>query len=218
MIAESPPRFLAAGIGDAMSTFYEARAVAAAGRPNMRGGRSTLAALELARLCRDVTIEFAAAALDACRRQVVDDPLNRVVEAATLLSGLGFESAGLAAAHAVHNGLVAIPETHGMLHGEKVAFGTLVQLTLESHSAADAEARAAATAEVRRLVCFFGQIGLPVTLGQLGITDAAAVAVIALRAVQADETIHNMPFPVTADSVAAAIVAADALGRSAAGS
>ena len=218
VIAESPPRFLAAGIGDAMSTFYEARAVAAAGRPNMRGGRSTLAALELARLCRDVTIEFAAAALDACRRQVVDDPLNRVVEAATLLSGLGFESAGLAAAHAVHNGLVAIPETHGMLHGEKVAFGTLVQLTLESHSAADAEARAAATAEVRRLVCFFGQIGLPVTLGQLGITDAAAVAVIALRAVQADETIHNMPFPVTADSVAAAIVAADALGRSAAGS
>ena len=218
VIAESPPRFLAAGIGDAMSTFYEARAVAAAGRPNMRGGRSTLAALELARLCRDVTIEFAAAALDACRRQVVDDPLNRVVEAATLLSGLGFESAGLAAAHAVHNGLVAIPETHGMLHGEKVAFGTLVQLTLESHSAADAEARAAATAEVRRLVCFFGQIGLPVTLGQLGITDAAAVAVIALRAVQTDETIHNMPFPVTADSVAAAIVAADALGRSAAGS
>ena len=39
-----------------------------------------------------------------------------------------------------------------------------------------------------------------------------------LRAVQADETIHNMPFPVTADSVAAAIVAADALGRSATGS
>lgn len=218
VIAESPPRFLAAGIGDAMSTFYEARAVAAAGRPNMRGGRSTLAALELARLCRDVTIEFAAAALDACRRQVVDDPLNRVVEATTLLSGLGFESAGLAAAHAVHNGLVAIPETHGMLHGEKVAFGTLVQLMLESHAAADAEARAAATAEVRRLVCFFGQIGLPVTLGQLGITDAAAVAVIALRAVQADETIHNMPFPVTADSVAAAIVAADALGHSATGS
>ena len=93
-----------------------------------------------------------------------------------------------------------------------------MQLTLESHSAADAEARAAATAEVRRLVCFFGQIGLPVTLGQLGITDAAAVAVIALRAVQTDETIHNMPFPVTADSVAAAIVAADALGHSATGS
>ena len=47
VIAESPPRFLAAGIGDAMSTFYEARAVASAGRPNMRGGRSTLAALDL---------------------------------------------------------------------------------------------------------------------------------------------------------------------------
>ena len=31
--------------------------------------------------------------------------LERVVEANTLLSGLGFESGGLCIAHAVHNGL-----------------------------------------------------------------------------------------------------------------
>ena len=40
-------------------------------------------------------------------------------------AGLGFESGGLAAAHAVHNGLTAVPHTHAMMHGEKVNFGTL---------------------------------------------------------------------------------------------
>lgn len=41
----------------------------------------------------------------------------------TLLSGLGFENGGLAVAHALHNGLTAVPETHKYTHGEKVAFG-----------------------------------------------------------------------------------------------
>ena len=53
------------------------------------------------------------------------------MEANIYLSGVGFESGGLAAAHAIHNGLTALPETHAMLHGEKVAFGVLAQLVLE---------------------------------------------------------------------------------------
>jgi glycerol dehydrogenase-like iron-containing ADH family enzyme len=36
------------------------------------------------------------------------------------MSGLGAESGGLAAAHAIHNGLAELPETHKMYHGEKV--------------------------------------------------------------------------------------------------
>jgi glycerol dehydrogenase len=69
---------------------------------------------------------------------VVTPALERLVEANTLLSGLGFESSGLAAAHAVHNGLTVAPPTHS-LHGEKVAFGTLVQLVLEGKPRAQIE-------------------------------------------------------------------------------
>ena len=218
VIAESPPRLLAAGIGDAMSTWYEARAAVAAGRPTMRGGRATLAAVELARLCRDTVLADGEAALDECRAGRVGASLERVVEAATLLSGLGFESAGLAAAHAVHNGLTAIPATHHALHGEKVAFGTLVQLLLESHAAADAAVREATLAEAKLVAAFFVRVGLPVTLGELGIVVEGAdfqavVRRIASRATQPEETLHNMPFPVDVDSVSAAIVAADAVGR-----
>jgi glycerol dehydrogenase len=221
VIAESPPRLLAAGIGDAMSTWYEGRAAAAAGRPNMRGGRATLAAVELARLCRDIVLADGAAALEECRVGRVGGSLERVAEAATLLSGLGFESAGLAAAHAVHNGLTAIAATHDALHGEKVAFGTLVQLMLEAQAAAGAGAHGESLAEARLVAAFFVRVGLPVTLGELGIRDETAASLadivhrIATRATQPGETIHNMPFPVDAGSVAAAIEAADAIGRAA---
>ena len=57
--------------------------------------------------------------------------LPQVVEANILMSGLGAESAGLAGAHALHNGISELPESHKMLHGEKVAFGTLCQLMIE---------------------------------------------------------------------------------------
>jgi glycerol dehydrogenase len=221
VIARSPPRFLAAGIGDAMSTFYEARAAASAGRPNMRGGRSTLAALELSRLCRDVVLGHGEAALAECRAGRAGSALEQVVEAATLLSGLGFESSGLAAAHAVHNGLTCLAATHDRLHGEKVAFGTLVQLLLESRSpTADPAARSESMVEAGRVAAFFIRVGLPVTLAQLGVpaepapARAAAVAAIADRTVAPGETVHNMPFPVDSAAVAVAIEGADTLGES----
>lgn len=214
VIAESPPRLLAAGIGDAASTFYEARAAVAAGAATMRGGRSTLAAIELARLCRDTVLAHGLAALDACRNRRCDAPLEAVVEAATLLSGLGFESSGLAAAHSIHNGLTALRETHAMLHGEKVAFGTLVQLVLERRHARSEQERFAAGEEAETLARFFIGCGLPVTLRELGVeADASTARIVAERAAAAGETIHNMPWPVDAAMVAEAILDADQTGR-----
>jgi glycerol dehydrogenase len=197
VIVRAPVRFLVAGMGDALSTWYEARAAAAAGRPNMRGGAATEAALALARLCRDVVLTDGEAAVAAARERRVTPEVERIIEANTLLSGLGFESAGLAAAHAVHNGLTTLPGTHSALHGEKVAFGTLVQLVLDGSP----------TEEFTTVLRFCRAVGLPTTLAQLGLpaaTDADILA-IAGRATQPGETIHNLPQPVTAATVAAAI-------------
>lgn len=213
VIAESPPRTLAAGIGDALSTYYEARAAVASGRANMRGGRATLAALALATLCRDTIFADAAAALADCRDKRPTAALERTIEATTLLSGLGFESAGLAAAHAIHNGLATLDA----LHGEKVAFGTLAQLMLEAEAPASSPLDPARSRrEAEDLVRFLRLVGLPSTLGQLGIAEADLEWVIetaAERAVRPEETIHAMPFPVDAATVAQALRAADRLGR-----
>lgn len=205
VVAQAPPRLFVAGMGDALSTWFEARTCAEAHRANMRGGTSTLAALALAELCYRTVIADGLAALRAVEARVVTPALERVAEANTLLSGLGFESSGLAAAHAVHNGLTAVPETHDYLHGEKVAFGTLVQLVLEGRP----------QPAIDELIGFCVLVGLPVTLAAVGLAGATAQTVqrIAVRACAPRETIHNLPFEVRPDMVADAITAADALGR-----
>lgn len=206
VIVRAPARYLVAGMGDALSTWYEARAAAASGRPNMRGGAAAEGSLALARLCRDTVLADGVAAVADARAGRVTPAVERIIEANTLLSGLGFESGGLAAAHAVHNGLAALPGTQAALHGEKVAFGTLVQLELDGTPAE----------EFAALVRFCRAVGLPVTLAQLGLPAATAADVdaIAARATQPGETIHDLHRSVTAGEVAAAIRAAD--GRAAA--
>jgi glycerol dehydrogenase len=197
VIVRAPARYLVAGMGDALSTWYEARAAAAAGRPNMRGGAATQGALALALACRDTVLSDGEVALADARERRVTPAVERIIEANTLLSGLGFESAGLAAAHAVHNGLTVLPGTHVSLHGEKVAFGTLVQMVLDGTPAE----------EFAKVVRFCRAVGLPATLAELGLPAASAadIGAIAVRATQPGETIHNLPRPITAADVAAAI-------------
>jgi glycerol dehydrogenase len=205
VIAKSPPRLLAAGMGDALATWFEARTCVGGNVRNMRGGGSTLSAAALARLCYDTLLADGVDALRAVQIQVVTPALERLVEASTLLSGLGFESSGLAAAHAVHNGLTAIPDTHAMYHGEKVAYGLLVQLILEGQP----------QTELETVLDFLARIGLPCTLAGIGIQDPtrAKLKAIAQRATAPGETIHNEPFEVTVDAVIDAVLAADAVGR-----
>jgi glycerol dehydrogenase len=205
VIARSPARLMVAGMGDALATWFEAKTCVDAYARNMRGGASSRSALALAQLCYRTLLEDGTDALTALRTKSVTAALERIVEANTLLSGLGFESSGLAAAHAIHNGLTAIPETRSYLHGEKVAFGTLVQLILEGqpHSV---------TEEVLR---FSTSVGLPVTLAEIGLGRITPDMLdrIATRSTAKGETIHNEPFEVQPDMVADAIRAADAMGR-----
>lgn len=205
VIARSPARLLVAGMGDALSTWFEAKTCVEGHVRNMRGGASTRSALALAQLCYRTLLEDGTDALAALRAQSVTPALERLVEANTLLSGLGFESSGLAAAHAVHNGLTAVPETRAYLHGEKVAFGVLVQLVLEGQPHSILE-------EVLR---FSTSVGLPVTLAEIGLERMAPEMLtrIALRSTAKGETIHNEPFEVSPEMVADAIRAADTIGR-----
>ncbi len=143
----------------------------------------------------------ASSAVEALHRQETNDSLERLVEANTLLSGLGFESSGLAAAHAVHNGLTTVAGTHRFMHGEKVAFGVITQLMLESQPAA----------VVNEVLTFSRTVGLPTTFAEVGIANPSRelLEMIAQRATAAGETVHNEPFPVTPPLVVAAMLTAD---------
>lgn len=205
VIAKAPVRQLISGMGDALATRFEAEASRQAFRRNVVGGLSTMAAAAIADLCYRTLIADGEAAVEAARVGAVTPALERIVEANTLLSGLGFESGGLALAHSIHNGLTAAQETHGCLHGEKVAFGTLVQLVLEGRG----------PSEVNEVLDFCIRVGLPVTLAQLGLDALPRPLALAIaeRALAEGETSHNVAFPLSLESVAEALYAADALGR-----
>jgi glycerol dehydrogenase len=205
VIARSPPRLLVAGMGDALATWFEAKTCVEGNVRNMRGGRSSESALALAELCYRILLRDGVDALAALRNQSPTSALEHLVEANTLLSGLGFESSGLAAAHAVHNGLTAVPQTHSYFHGEKVAYGVLVQLVLEKKS----------ETLIEEVLEFATRVGLPTTLAAIGLADMTGEMLdrIAARSTAEGETIHNEPFQVEPPMVAEAIRAADALGR-----
>jgi len=205
VIAQSPPRLLVAGMGDALATWFEARTCVEGNVKNMRGGASTQSALALAELCYRTLLADGADALRAVQMRVVTPALERLVEANTLLSGLGFESSGLAAAHAVHNGLTVAPPTRGFFHGEKVAFGVLVQLVLEGKP----------RSLLDDVLQFSTDVGLPLTLGEIGLGELPGEMLqrIAARSTAPGETMHNEPFEVRPEMVADAIRAADATGR-----
>lgn len=205
IIANAPAAFLAAGVGDALATWLEARATAASNSLTMAGGLPTLTGTTLARLSWDVLWDNALPALDAVRDNLVTPAVEKVIEANTLLSGLGFESGGLAAAHAIHNGLTAAPQTHGLAHGQKVNIGSLTQLVLEG----------APTSDIRDFIEFTTRVGLPTTLTEIGLTaeDTRELELVANAATVPGETIHAMPFEVRSSDVVSALKSIERFSR-----
>ncbi|HQK99187.1 MAG TPA: glycerol dehydrogenase [Smithellaceae bacterium] len=204
IIAASPERFLVAGMGDALSTWFEAESCRLKSAKNMVRAHSSMTAQTMARLCYETLLEYGVAAKMACRHSVVIPALEHVVEANTLLSGVGFESAGLAAAHAIQDGLNALDKEHKSYHGEKVAFGVLASLFLTDKS----------SEMIDEVYTFCESVGLPTTLADLGLDGLteADLGKIASIACAEKETIHNELIPVTADAVVAAIKVANEEG------
>lgn len=203
--AAAPVRLTVAGMGDALATFFEARACARSGALTCAGGSITTAALALAQACHDTLMADGAKAKAALEAGRITPEVENIIEANTLLSGIGFESCGLAAAHAVNNALSRRPEAARSMHGEKVAFGTLVQLVLEG----------APDSEVEQVLSFIRAVGLPCTLAELGVEDASPELLDALTAdaCRPEDTMGNLPIAVTPAMVRDAIVAADELGH-----
>ncbi|MDC7237665.1 MAG: glycerol dehydrogenase [Sphaerochaetaceae bacterium] len=204
IISKAPSRLIVAGMGDALATYFEARACKASNAINCLNGTGSLTSTALGELCYQTLINDGYKAKLAADNKVCTKAVENIIEANTYLSGIGFESGGIAAAHAVHNGLTAIEETHHMYHGEKVAFGTLTQLVLEN----------APIEDIEEVIEFCTSVGLPTTLADLGIKKIKEEEImkVATLACAEGDTMANMPFDVTPNDVYAAILAANELG------
>jgi glycerol dehydrogenase len=206
VVATAPIRFLVSGMGDALATWFEAYSCRQAFSGNMTGDLGSYTAYELARLCYETLLEYGAMAKQAAEHGAITPAVERIVEANTLLSGLGFESGGLAAAHAIHNGFTVLPATHPAMHGEKVAIGTQTGLFLTDQP----------LELIDEVYDFCEEVGLPTTLEEIGLPSQVPdedLWKVAEAACAEGDTMHNEPRPVTPADVVAALKAADAEGK-----
>ena len=202
VIAAAPVKFLVAGMGDALATYFEGRASLRTESPSLEGGGITRAGMAIARLCYDTLRNYGKAAIAACENKVVTPALDAVIEAAVYLSGVGADNVNCAAAHSFYNGLTSLGG-HEAYHGNCVAFGTLVQLTLEG----------APKEEFEEVQDFCMEVGLPLTLSELGTFTDEEIHTMAKNACVEGETIHNLAGDVAPEELYCAIIATDTLGK-----
>lgn len=161
LIASAPVRFLRAGIGDAISKTFEAAACWSGTGVTTLGTRPLRIGTAIASAAYATLRAHAVAGLAAARAGKATADLEATVEAVVLMSGLGFENGGLSVAHSLTRGLMRARGASSALHGEHVAWATLVQRVTER----------APDEEVADLRSFLRSLGLPVTLSDLGMTD-----------------------------------------------
>ncbi len=204
--AQAPVRLFASGIADGLATYVEALAVQRSNSKTMVGGSATIAGMAIAEACEKTLLTYGISAYQAVEKKLVTPAVEAVVEAATLLSGLGFENGGLAAAHAIHNGFTALNgDIHHLTHGEKVAYGTLAHMILEQRE----------DDEIAGYIEFYRSIKMPVTLAELHLEGVSREDLIKVGklANSKDDTLQNLRSDFTAEEVADAIFAVDALAR-----
>lgn len=203
LVATAPQRTLVAGIGDAIAKWYEA---------SVSSGHSDktllIAAVQQARVLRDILFQKSHAAL----LNPLGSDWQEVVDASVLMAGviggIGGAQCRTVAAHAVHNGLTHLLESHHALHGEKVAFGILVQLRLEEML----QGNVLAASSRQQLLKFYDEIGLPKTLADLGLAEVTIAELQHAAEVACSENsdIHRLPFSVAPSQLMAAMVSTTA--------
>ena len=199
LVRTAPRRTLVAGIGDAIAKWYEA---------SVSSGDSTatllISAVQQARILRDILFQKSAIALKDSNSNEWREVVDATVLLAGVIGGIGGAECRTVAAHAVHNALTHLLEAHDLLHGEKVAYGILVQLRLEEM----VQGNQLAASARKQLLKFYTEIGLPKTLEDLGLANISLVQLRQVTAIatQPQSDIHRLPFAVSPEQLAAAMV------------
>ncbi len=162
LLVASPKKYFMGGIGDTLAKWYEAEGITR----HLEGELPAMVqvGLNTARVTQQLLLADSQEALASMERKEVTTAFKRVAEAVVAIAGTvgGFagEYGRMAGAHAIHNGMSLVSETHAYEHGIKVSYGVLVQLL----ATGDRE-------EVERLLPFYKENHFPHRLADFGIVD-----------------------------------------------
>lgn len=146
LLVESPKKYFMGGIGDTLAKWYEAEGITR----HVVGDLPAMVQVDLktAKVTQELLLKDSTEALASLENSEVTAAFKRVAEAVVAIAGTvgGFagEYGRMAGAHAIHNGMSLVQETHVFEHGVKVAYGVLVQLWASGDEK-----------EVRKLLPFF---------------------------------------------------------------
>jgi len=204
IIAEAPPRLLSAGMGDALSKWYEGRITAS----RIKMDPMVDGAIHLIKHIRDEVFQHGREAYADVEQKRLTPAVDKIIGINLLLTavagGIGGYRMRNVGAHCFLYAMTIIEGVHELLHGEVVSYGLLVQLALERR-----------TAEMRNLMAFLNDVRLPLTLEALGLGSIPEAQLVqaARRMTEEGSPIHNLPFPVTSDDVLKAIHQVDEMAR-----
>lgn len=196
VILDSPKEMMIAGIGDTLAKWYEGSAIL----DQIEEKNVELeVAYFAAKKCQENLFRYSDAALKSMEVKEISTAFTKVVETNILLAGMvgGFadEYGRCAGAHSIHDALTILPQSHKQLHGNKVAYGIIIQLAIENK-----------WTEIKKLIPFYQKMELPLCLKDMGmILSKEEIEKIAAKASKPHETIHYLPQKITAPLVTSAI-------------
>ncbi|WP_035052328.1 iron-containing alcohol dehydrogenase family protein [Carnobacterium pleistocenium] len=161
LLLDAPVNYFIAGAADTLAKWYESDIILS--QPKHQTNALLLVSRAAALTCRDTILNYAPQAVTDSQSHTLTQAFTQVCETiiavSGLVGGLGDGYARSTIAHAVHDKLTIFPETHAFLHGEKVAYGILIQLSVEEN-----------WAEVDQLAAFYDKLNLPKTLADLNLS------------------------------------------------
>lgn len=203
ILLTAPSNYFKAGIADTLAKWYEADAIIR-NEPNL--SVPVQIAHESARLCKNNLLKDSQKAVTFFENGELTPEVVRVFEtiivAGGTVGGFGDRFGRIAGAHSIHNGLTHLHETHHLLHGDKVAYGILVQLLLENN-----------LEEIKALLPFYKALNLPYKLESLGVHKdlAQSVKMIAKYSALPDESIHLLNISITEQLIQEAVLSLEKL-------
>lgn len=202
--SEAPVRYAISGMVDTLAKWIETKSFT--GGLKEKNTELELA-IFMAQKCYREILELGPQAVEDMKAGRYTDAVDKVLEhnilTAGLVGGIGGEACRAVAAHAINNGMTAVPRLYfGNLHGEVVGFGNLVQLILDG----DEE-------EALKIAKFYREIGAPANLADLGFVDVddRVLEKIVNKAMYKGDTMWNLPYEFDFDKIKEAILKADAL-------
>ncbi|RQW62343.1 iron-containing alcohol dehydrogenase family protein [Vibrio viridaestus] len=201
IIARSPVRWLAAGLGDTLAKLYEYRVICG-GAPDYS---MNMAAFANGKVCFEIIERFGKAAVDEVESGQPGSALEQVMDAIftfagfTSIMGVGEH---VAAAHALFEGFTVLDKTRDYGHGLLVGFGNLCLLVLEGRS----------DAEVLEAIQLAKECQVPVTLEEIADLSDEELMAIATKAVETAD-MDNMPEKVSPELLIASMRHISALAK-----